>query len=72
MEEITRLAREQKVDLTAVIDEPKNFSQSLLFQATIIRDPEVSFKMIKLLVELGVSATKEDTLKQTPLFYAAR
>lgn len=28
--------------------------------------------MVKVLVELGVSSIKEDSLKQTPLFYAAR
>ena len=28
--------------------------------------------MIKVLVELGVNPQKEDTLKQTPIFYAAR
>ena len=28
--------------------------------------------MIKALIELGVEPTKEDSLKQTPLFYASR
>ena len=28
--------------------------------------------MIKVLIELGVDSKKEDTLKQTPLFYACR
>ena len=28
--------------------------------------------MINVLVELGIDAVREDSLKQTPLFYAAR
>ena len=38
----------------------------------MIRDPEQSLKMIKMLRTLGVDPTKEDTLKQSPLFYASR
>lgn len=33
---------------------------------------DVAFRMIKTLMELGIEATKEDALRQTPLFYACR
>jgi len=38
----------------------------------VIKDPELSIKMIKVLASLGVDPQKEDTLKQSPLFYASR
>lgn len=66
------MARESNIDLGQVIDEPKNFSQSLAFTACIIRDHELALKMMKVLVEMGVDPHKEDTLKQNPIFYAAR
>ena len=37
-----------------------------------LRGQELALKMLKVLVELGVDPHKEDTLKQTPIFYAAR
>lgn len=58
--------------MTTVLDEAKNFNQTLIFTACVIRDPEQSLKMIKMLRSLGVDPTKEDTLKQSPLFYASR
>jgi len=66
------MVKESSIDVSNVLDEPKNFSQSLIFTACIVRDPELAFKMIKVLIELGVDPKKEDTLKQTPLFYACR
>lgn len=66
------MVSEMNIDVTTVIDESKNFSQTLLFTACVIRDPEQSSKMVQLLISLGIDPKKEDTLKQTPLFYAAR
>jgi len=66
------MVRESNIDVASVIDEAKNFSQSLIFTACVIKDTEISLKMIKVLVELGVDPKKEDTLKQTALFYASR
>ena len=67
-----RIVRESGIDVSQVIDEPKNFSQTLAFTACIIRDQELALKMVKVLIELGVDPQKEDTLKQKPIFYAAR
>ena len=66
------MVRESNIDMTNIQDEPKNFSQTPIFTACIIPNHELAFKMIKVLVELGIDPTKEDALKQTPLFYAAR
>ena len=55
-----------------VLDEPKNFSQTPIFHACIIPDKDLAFKMIKVLIELGMDPIKEDSLKQTPIFYASR
>ena len=66
------MVRESGIDITQVIDESARFSQTLVFSACIIRDAELSLKMIKVLVEMGVDCQKEDSLKQVPLFYAAR
>ena len=63
IEEVRRLIQESNVDVKAVIDEPKNFSQSLLFSACVVPDHASAFKMIKMLVEMGVEAVKEDSLK---------
>lgn len=39
----------------------------------IVPDKETAFTMFKVLVdEFGVDPQKEDSLKQTPIFYAAR
>jgi len=51
---VVRLVRESGIDVTQVTDENKNFSQSLAFTACIVRDPDLSLKMLKALVELGV------------------
>ena len=32
----------------------------------------MAFKMIKVLTEMGISPLTDDSLKQTPLFYASR
>ena len=63
MDEVVRLVRESGIDVSQVIDEPKNFSQTLAFTACIVRDPDLALKMIKVLIELGVDPLKEDTLK---------
>ena len=72
VDEVVRIVRESGIDVSQVIDEPKNFSQTLAFTACIIRDQELALKMVKVLIELGVDPQKEDTLKQKPIFYAAR
>ena len=66
------MVRESSIDVANVIDEPRNFSQTLVFSACIIPDKDVALQMIKVLADLGVDPLKEDTLKQSPLFYAAR
>ena len=72
VDEVVRITRGSGIDLGQVVDEPKNFSQTLAFTACIIRDHEQAIKMMKVLVEMGVDPYKEDTLKQIPIFYAAR
>lgn len=66
------MVNELGIDVKSVVDEVKNFSQTLLFPACVVRDSDLAFKMVKLLHSLGVDARQEDTLKQTPLFYASR
>ena len=66
------MVKEFNIDVTQVVDEAKNFAQTLIFTACVVRDPETSLKMIKMLVSLGVDPQKEDSLKQTSLFYASR
>ena len=72
VDEVIRIIRESNIDVTQIQDEAKNFNQSPMFAASVISDKEVAFKMIKVLIDLGISPLKEDSLKQTPLFYAAR
>ena len=72
VDEIIRMVRTHNIDVTTVIDEAKNFSQTPIFSACIIADHDLAFRMINVLVELGIDPLKEDSLKQTPLFYAAR
>jgi len=67
-----RIVREANIDVSTLIDEPKNFSQSPVFSACIVAEHDLAFRMMKALVDLGISATREDSLKQTPLFYACR
>ena len=57
------MVKELKLELRTILDETKNFSQTPLFQACIIPDQELAFKMIVLLVELGADPIKEDSLK---------
>lgn len=66
------MIREANIDVVNLIDEPKNFSQTPIFSACIVQDHNLAFRMIKALVDLGIDPTKEDSLKQTPLFYACR
>ena len=54
VDEVVRIVRESGIDVSQVIDEPKNFSQTLAFTACIIRDQELALKMVKVLIELGV------------------
>lgn len=56
VDEVVRIVRESGIDVSQVIDEPKNFSQTLAFTACIIRDQELALKMVKVLIELGVDS----------------
>ena len=70
IEGVVNLVRESSIDVASVVDEAKNFSQTPVFQACILPDQDKAVKMIKVLTELGINPAKEDSLKQTPLFYA--
>ena len=48
------------------------FYQNLIFTATNLADEEVSLKFITELIESGVDLFEKDSIKQTPMFYAAR
>ena len=69
---VTQLVQESNIDIANLVDEPKNFSQTPIFSACIIPDKELALRMIKMLVNFGVDPKREDSLKQTPLFYIAR
>ena len=66
------MVREYGIDLSTLIDEPKNFSQSVVFSACVVKDEETSLKMCQALIDMGADPRREDDLKQIPLFYAAR
>ena len=72
VDDVVRMVREFNIDVSSVVGEAKNFHQHLVFTACVIKDVETSLKMIKVLIELGVDPKKEDSLKQTPIFYASR
>ena len=72
VDEVIRLVRDSSIDVKQVLDEPKNFSQTPIFHACIFPDKDHAFKMLKVLIELGMDPIKEDSLKQTPIFYASR
>ena len=72
IEDVRRLVNETGIDLRSVLDEPKNFSQTLIFSACVVPDHAKAIKMIKMLTEMGADGAKEDSLKQSPIFYACR
>ena len=59
------------IELRDVAD-PTRFQQSLLFSACSVSDEEAAIRMLTHLLEQGVDPLQKDTLKQTPLFYAAK
>lgn len=66
------MALDYGFDISTLIDEPKNFSQTPVFSACVIKSEETSLKMCQLLIQMGADPNREDDLKQIPLFYAAR
>ena len=66
------MVREYGLDMPTLVDEPKNFSQSPIFSACVVKNEETSLKMCQVLIDMGANPNKEDDLKQIPLFYAAR
>ena len=72
LDEVRQLITESNVDVRCVIDEPKNFSQTLIFSACVVPDHQKAVAMVKMLTSMGVDGAKEDSLKQTPIFYASR
>ena len=72
VEEVARMVRDFNIDVTVVIDEKDKFCQTPIFAAATISNHEQSFRMIKLLSEMGVNPCTDDALKQTPIFYACR
>ena len=62
------------MDISTVLDEATRFAQTPIFTACVLKEPnpDTSLRMIKMLVSLGVDPKREDTLKQSPLFYACR
>ena len=66
------MVREYNIDISIVFDVKDKFCQTPIFTAATIPNHELSFRMIKVLAEMGVSPCTDDTLKQTPLFYACR
>lgn len=64
--------REYGIDISSFTDEAKNFSQSPIFSACVVKNEETSLKMCQVLIDMGADPNREDDLKQIPLFYAAR
>ena len=72
VEEVVSLVREYDIDISSFTDEAKNFSQSPIFSACVVKNEETSLKMCQVLIDMGADPNREDDLKQIPLFYAAR
>ena len=55
---------DSNIDVASIVDEPRNFCQTLAFSAVVVPDKETAFTMFKVLVdEFGVDPQKEDSLK---------
>ena len=72
VEDVVQMVREYGLDIANLIDEAKNFSQTPIFSACVVKGEENSLKMVEVLISLGCDPNREDDLKQIPLFYAAR
>ena len=72
VDQVLSHVRSSCIDVSQVIDEAKNFYQTLVFSACTIKNADVALQMTKVLTELGANPAREDSLKQTPLFYASR
>ena len=57
------MVREYGIDLSTLLDEPKNFSQSVVFSACVVKNEETSLKMCQVLIDMGADPRKEDDLK---------
>lgn len=66
------MIKDSNIDVKQLIDEPKNFSQNPIFAACIASSHENGYRMVKALSDLGCDPLFNDSLKQTPLFYASR
>lgn len=63
VEDVISMVREYGIDLKLLLDEPKNFSQSVVFSACVVKTEETSLKMCEVLLDMGADATKDDDLK---------
>ena len=57
------MVREYGLDLANVTDEQKNFSQSTVFSACVVKNEETSLKMCQVLIDMGADPNRADDLK---------
>lgn len=63
----------KKVDIASLTTDGPGFYQNALYSAAQNKNEDASLRMITLLVQNGIKiATCNDSLKQTPLYYAVR
>ena len=72
IDDVVSMIKDYNIDVATLIDEQKNFSQSVVFSACVVKNEETSIKMCQVLIDMGADPAREDDLKQSPLFYAAR
>ena len=57
------MVREYGLDLSTITDEQKNFSQSPVFSACVVKNEETALKMCQVLIDMGANPNREDDLK---------
>ena len=57
------MVREYGLDLSTLTDEQKNFSQSPVFSACVVKNEETALKMCQVLIDMGADPNREDDLK---------
>ena len=63
VDEVVSMVHEYGIDLRTLIDETKNFSQTPVFSACVVKSEETALKMCQLLIQMGADPAKEDDLK---------
>jgi len=72
LDAVVNMVREHGIELKTYCDSAKHYSRSPISAACEMSSEFDSKIMVNYLLEKDVNPTKEDDIKQTPLFYAAK